>query len=125
MRRRRLQRHSVKMRRDEVGESAAPAKIKTKSRKAKPGFRRPCRLDPDCATLCPEVIPMPAPAPVKKNTEALSRQERIRQRAYELYIERGAANPVRTSMTGSGDSRVSRARYTSPMPPAPIGSTIS
>jgi len=38
----------------------------------------------------PEVIPMPAPAPTKKpQTETLALEERIRRRAYELYVERG------------------------------------
>lgn len=43
-----------------------------------------------CATVLAEVILMAAPAPAKKRPkETLSLEERIRQRAYELYIQRG------------------------------------
>ncbi|SRR5258708_326639 len=39
----------------------------------------------------PEVIPMPAPAPAKKPLiETLALEERIRRRAYELYVQRGS-----------------------------------
>src|SRR5580700_2585855 len=37
-----------------------------------------------------EVMPMPAPARVTKSTiETLSPEERIRRRAYDLYVQRG------------------------------------
>ncbi|PYT22772.1 MAG: hypothetical protein DMG57_34135 [Acidobacteria bacterium] len=43
-----------------------------------------------CATVVAEVIPMPTVARAKESPiESLTIEERIRRRAYELYVRRG------------------------------------
>src|SRR6266403_744840 len=51
----------------------------------------PSDRTPSVIPSSPEVIPMPAPAPAKKPLiETLALEERIRRRAYELYVQRGS-----------------------------------